>query len=131
MVNFQNLIAVIKRNVSRCTEHQWHHAQQQFKFSVFRKGMILLIREDRFFSQKGKSSPVRSNYWNRFVVCTWWGPHPLVRTSSLLLSRILGSRGQLKRSRIFRGAQERLMHDFHGSWLLTFEFPQGVSHISA
>ena len=44
----QNMIVVIKRNVSQCTEHQ-QHAQQQFKFCVSQKGMILLKWEDRFF----------------------------------------------------------------------------------
>ena len=53
-VNFQNLrwkiqnmIVIIKRNISPCTEHQ--QRAQQFKFCVSRKGMILLKWEDRFF----------------------------------------------------------------------------------
>ena len=53
-VNFQNLrwkiqnmIVIIKRNISQCTEHQ--QRAQQFKFCVSRKGMILLKWEDRFF----------------------------------------------------------------------------------
>ena len=46
------------------------HRQRQFKFCVFRKGMILPKREDGFFPGKGRSSPFGSNCQNGFVVRT-------------------------------------------------------------
>ena len=46
------------------------HSQRQFKFCVFRKGMILPKREDGFFPGKGRSSPFGSNCRNGFVVRT-------------------------------------------------------------
>ena len=45
------MIVVIKRNISEWTKQQ-QHAEQQSKFCVFRKGMILPKQEDGFFPER-------------------------------------------------------------------------------
>ena len=64
------MIVVFKRNISWGTEHYWY-VQQQFKFCVFRKRMILPKQEDGSFLKKEDFSFSKVyNCRNGFVVLT-------------------------------------------------------------